>query len=93
MVALRKETFANKVDLGANADQGFKGISILRNELKPVVGDTDIIKNHYHGNYGFVDGIRIGEGSLDKLLQVGDNSISALATQLWGQSFTSGQKV
>jgi len=93
LVALRNGTFANKVDLGANAEQGFKGISILRNELKPALGDSDIIKNHYHGNYGFIDGVRMGEGNLDKLSQIGDRAISALATQLWGQSLTIDQKV
>jgi hypothetical protein len=42
MVARRKEGRVNKVDLGATADQGFKGISILRNELKAVLAGVDI---------------------------------------------------
>jgi len=93
LVALRNGTFANKIDLGASEEQGCKGISILRNELKPVLRDTDIIKSHYWGNYGFIDGVRIGEGNPDMLSQIGDRAISALAGQLWGQSLTVDQKV
>jgi DNA-binding response OmpR family regulator len=82
MLAQLKQTTVNKVDLGATADQGFKGISILRNELKPALGGIDIIKNHYHGNYSFTDVVTIGECAFDKLLDIGDATISALATEL-----------
>ena len=82
MVAQRNGAPVNKVDLGATADQGFKGISILRNELKPVLGDVDIIRNLYHGNYSFVGDVTIGECAVDKLLKIGDRTISSLATQL-----------
>jgi DNA-binding response OmpR family regulator len=86
MVAQRKGTAVHKVDLGATRDQGFKGISILRNELKPVLGDVDIIKNDYHGNYSFADNVIIGDCAVDKLIKIGDATISKLATELQDQS-------
>lgn len=82
MVARRKRRQAHKIDLGATAEQGFKGISILRNELKPLLGGIDIIKNDYQGNYSFVDDVTIGECAVDNLLRIGDRTISELAKQL-----------
>jgi DNA-binding response OmpR family regulator len=86
MVAQRKGVPVNKVDLGATADQGFKGISILRNEIKPVLVGVDIIKNHYHGDYRFDDNVTIGECAVDNLLKIGDNTISRLAAELQDQT-------
>jgi len=82
MIARRKGRQVHKIDLGATADQGFKGISTLRNELKPVLGGIDIIKNDYHGNYSLVDDVTIGECAVDNLLKIGDQTISELARQL-----------
>jgi DNA-binding response OmpR family regulator len=82
MVAQRKGESVHKIDLGATADQGFKGISTLRNELKPALGGVDIIKNDYHGNYSFVKEVRIRECAVDKLVKIGDHTISQLAKQL-----------
>src|SRR5262249_46940592 len=72
MTAQRMGEHANKIDMGATADQGFKGISILRNELKPALGGLDIIKSHYHGNYSFTDQVTIGKCAVDKLIEIGD---------------------
>jgi FixJ family two-component response regulator len=82
MVAKRKGEPVHKIDLGATAEQGFKGISTLRNELKPALGAVDIIKNDYHGNYNLTDNVRIGECAVDKLVKAGDHTISQLAKQL-----------
>jgi DNA-binding response OmpR family regulator len=82
MVAQRKGGPVNKLDMGATADQGFKGISRLRNELRPILGSVDIIKNHYHGNYSFEPGVTIGECAVEKLLEIGDKTISDLAKLL-----------
>jgi hypothetical protein len=81
IVAQRNGRPVNKIDLGATAEQGFKGISILRNELKPVLGDVDIIRSLYHGDYSFVPNVTIGECAVDKLLTIGDSTISKLATE------------
>ena len=82
MRAQRKGKPVHKIDLGATAEQGFKGISTLRNELKPALGGVDIITNDYHGNYSLVDDVKIGECAVDKLLKIGDRTISQLATEL-----------
>lgn len=92
MVGLRKGTVTNKVDFGASPEQGFKGISLLRDELKRVLEDRDIIKNHYHGNYSFVDGVEIGDGDVDKLVQIGDRTIAALSQELWNQPGLASKK-
>jgi CheY-like chemotaxis protein len=76
----------HKTDLGTNQDQGFKGISILRGELKQILGDIDIIKNHYHGYYGFVPSVTIGEIAFDRLLELDDAAISSLAEKIRMQS-------
>jgi CheY-like chemotaxis protein len=72
----------HKTDLGANHEQGFKGISILRGELKQILGDTDIIENHYHGCYGFLPSVTIGEIAFEKLLELDDGKISSLAERI-----------
>jgi CheY-like chemotaxis protein len=76
----------HKTDLGANHEQGFKGISILRGELKPILGDTDIIENHYHGYYGFLPSVTIGEIAFEKLLELDDGKISSLAERIRKES-------
>jgi DNA-binding response OmpR family regulator len=82
MVARQKGDMANKVDMGANAEQGFKGISNLRNELKLALGNVDIIENKYYGNYCLIDRVRIGECAFENLRQIGNHTISALVEKL-----------
>ena len=82
MAARQKGEMANKVDMGASAEQGFKGISNLRNELKIALGNVDIVENKYHGNYCLIDRVRIGECALENLLQIGNHAISTLVEQL-----------
>ena len=69
--------------LARTREQGFKGISNLRNELKPALGpDVDIIANDYHGTYSLTDSVRIGTCDVQKLLAIGDATISELANRL-----------
>jgi DNA-binding response OmpR family regulator len=84
MVARQKGEMANKLDMGANSDQGFKGISNLRGELKLALRDVDIVENRYHGDYCFIDRVRIGECAFEKLRQIGNHAISTLVEQLLG---------
>jgi DNA-binding response OmpR family regulator len=93
MVAQRKGERVHKIDFGATEDQGFKGISTLRNELKPALGDVDIIHNDYHGNYSLVEDVRIGECAIDKLLEIDDHKISELAAELQRQAPRPTEKV
>lgn len=82
MVGRQKGKRVHKRDMGATDEQGFKGISNLRNELKAVLGRVDVIANDYHGNYSFKDTVRIGECDVEKLLEIHDKEISSLAEQL-----------
>jgi hypothetical protein len=93
MVGKQRGDLVHKRDLGAAEDQGFKGISILRSELKGVLGNVDIIKNHYHGNYSLDANVIIGECAVDNLLQIGDKTISSLARELQNQSPSRSKKV
>jgi DNA-binding response OmpR family regulator len=86
VVAHMESRQVHKTDLGATNDQGFKGISILRNELKQVLGTIDIIKNHYYGNYSFEPDVTIGECAVQKLIEIGDRKISDLARRIKDRS-------
>jgi DNA-binding response OmpR family regulator len=86
MVAQRKGEPVNKRDMGATEDQGFKSISVLRNSLKPILGSADIIENDCRGNYSFAPRVTIGECAVDKLLEIGDKTISDLAKLLQNQT-------
>jgi len=93
MVGKQKGDLVHKRDLGAAEEQGFKGISILRNELKGVLGNVDIIKNHYHGNYSLEANVIVGECAVDKLLEIGDKTLSSLARQLQHHPLSHTRKV
>ena len=93
MLARQKGEMANKASMGASAEQGFKGISNLRNELKLALGNVNIVENKYHGNYCFVDGVSIGECAFDKLLQIGNHAITTLVEQLRGLSPGAAKRV
>lgn len=92
LVGRRKGEPVHKTELGARADQGFKGISNLRNELRPLLGEAEIIKNDYHGHYSLVENIEIGHCAVDKLQKIGDRTISELAVQLRQQPPTRRKK-
>ena len=73
----------HKTELGARTDQGFRGISVLRDVLKPALGEgVDIIKNDHQGYYWLVDDVVIGDCDPDKLSALGDAKITALAERL-----------
>lgn len=73
----------HKRDLGAKDEQGFKGISNLKHELQPALGpDIDIIANDHHGTYTLSENVKIGSCDTQKLLGIGDATISRLANRL-----------
>jgi len=83
VVAKLSDRAVHKIDLGAAEDQGFKRISELRKELERALGDdVDIIENDYQGHYGISVPIALGECDVDKLAEIGDRKISALAETL-----------
>ena len=82
IVAQKNGKPVHKNDLGARNEQGFKGISNLRNELRPLLGGLDIIPNDYHGHYQLQENVTVGECAVDRLLEIGDQTISRLAKEL-----------
>jgi DNA-binding response OmpR family regulator len=83
----------HKTDLGARDDQGFRGISVLRDALKPALGEgLDIIKNDHQGYYWLVDEVAIGDVDHDKLLEIGDAKITALAERIRQHGAPKGKK-
>lgn len=77
----------HKRELGASDDQGFKGISVLRDALKPALPDgVDIIRSDWHGSYFLTDRVVIGDCDTDALVAIGDRDITALAQALPRQS-------
>jgi DNA-binding response OmpR family regulator len=82
IVARKNAKPVHKIDLGAKTEQGFKGISNLRNELRPWLGGLDIIDNDYQGHYQLKENVTLGECACDRLLEIGDQTISRLAKEL-----------
>ncbi len=83
VVAKREGRMVHKVELGATADEGFKGISNLKSALKMALGEgIDVIGNDYHGNYFLKENTTIGECHVGNLLAIGDTAIAALASKL-----------
>lgn len=76
-------TKLHMTELGASNDQGFKGISELRNAIAPALGEhVDIVENDYHGNYSLTNDVTIGPCDIGKLNEIGDAKISELAQKL-----------
>jgi DNA-binding response OmpR family regulator len=73
----------HKTELGGRDDQGFKGISELRDDLKPALADgTNIIVNLYHGYYRLTDQVVIGQVDVAALVAIDDAPITDLAREL-----------
>ena len=82
MLAYDKKKRAHKLDLGGTAHGGFKLISLLKAELRPALEGREIIDNDYRGSYGLTDDVTIGDCNVDRLVDIGDATISALAREL-----------
>lgn len=86
MVARKRNARVHKRELGAKSDPGFKGISVLRDALRPSLGEgVDIIGGDYHGNYYLEDGVTIGNCDYKKLAEIDDQKITELARVLGPQ--------
>jgi DNA-binding response OmpR family regulator len=85
MIAHTSGKGINKLDLGGTANQGFKGISELREMLKGALDvGVDIIPNEYGGVYRLA-GVEIGDCNAGALSKIGDQVITRLARQLAGK--------
>lgn len=83
LVAHREGKGVHKIDLGANPDQGFRGISVLREALKVALPTgADIIDNDYHGTYTLTSDVVLVSCNIDNLRAIGDREISDLADRL-----------
>lgn len=76
----------NKTELGGRADEGFKGTTDLRNDLRSALPDGCdgewIVVNEYYGDYHLADEITIGQCATEKLVSIGDSEITKLARQI-----------
>lgn len=60
--------WVHKSDLGAEEEQGFKGISRLREQLAPgLPGGQDIVENNHHGSYRLSSTVKVEEIAFEVL--------------------------
>jgi len=76
----------HKRDLGGRDEEGFKGITDLRNDLRPALPDgvdgERIVINEYHGMYHLSDDVTIGHCAIEALVGIDDAAITKLARQI-----------
>lgn len=72
----------HKIDLGGSADQGFRGISELKQQLELVLGDASFILNDQSGSYSIARSIVIETIDVEKLSAIGNRRITELAVKL-----------
>jgi ActR/RegA family two-component response regulator len=74
----------HKSEVGGTDAKGYKGISELNDQLRPALPPTcrTLTKNHYHGNYSFIDGVTVGEIAVMALHQLDNALISRLVNQI-----------
>ncbi len=76
----------HKRELGWRDDAGFKGITDLRNDLRPALPDgikpDEIVVNEYYGMYHLADEITIGHCAIETLVGIDDEEITKLARQI-----------
>jgi DNA-binding response OmpR family regulator len=83
VVAKLADRSVHKTELGGRDDQGFKGVSELRDDLKPALADgTNIIVNLYHGFYRLTDQVVIGPCDIAALVAIDEAPITELAREL-----------
>lgn len=93
MVAHEQGATVHKRDLGATDGQGCKGVSILRQALKPALAEgVDIIDNDYHGCYWLTGNVRVGDCDSARLAKSDDATITELAQELRRQLDAQRQK-
>lgn len=77
-------SLVHKIDLGSCADQGFRVVSVLREQLgKAYEGDEkQLVTNDHRGSYGLADRVKIGGVDTAKLERLGDREITKLAREI-----------
>ncbi len=83
MIAYEAGKWVHKSELGARDDQGFKGVSVLREALKPALEEgVDVIANDHQGRYSLTDNVVIGACDAEKLVVIGDKKTIECAREL-----------
>jgi CheY-like chemotaxis protein len=76
----------HKTELGGRDDEGFKGTTDLRNDLRQALPDGRdgewLVVNEYHGMYHLADEIEIGHCAIESLVAIADDEITKLARQI-----------
>jgi CheY-like chemotaxis protein len=94
LIAKLKDGRVHKEDLGATADQGFKGVSVLAEELKPAMPEgRRIFVNLYYGWYRLGDGIELGVVDFDALITAKNEKICTLLRELKKLISVGGSKI
>jgi CheY-like chemotaxis protein len=94
LIAKLKDGRVHKEDLGATSDQGFKGVSVLAEEMKPAMPEgRRIFVNLYYGWYRLGDGIELGAVDFDALLTAKNEKIRALVRELKKLISAGGSKI
>ena len=72
----------HRTDLGWAKDQGFQGMTRLRNDLLPCgVAPDEVVVSLHHGNYKLADAVEIGACDFDRLRAIG-GSTARLAAEI-----------
>ena len=77
------EGWIHKNDLGAKAEQGWKGISRLKEELAPhLPARAAIVENDQSGSYRLHAGLELAGLDTEQLQSLGDARIGKLAAEI-----------
>ena len=86
VVGKLEDKHVHKRELGWRDDEGFKGTTDLRNDLRTVLPDGRdgewIVANEYYGMYHLADEITIGHCAIETLVGIDDEEITKLARQI-----------
>lgn len=94
LIAQHKDGRVHKEDLGATADQGFKGVSVLAEEMKPAMPEgRRLVVNLYYGWYRLGDGIALGNVDFDGLVTAKNEKIRSLLRELKTLISARGSKI
>jgi DNA-binding response OmpR family regulator len=77
-------SMVHKNELGARSEQGFRGVSVLREQLAAAhEGDgRELVTNDQRGSYALADHLTIGEVATAQLERIGNHQVSKLAREI-----------
>ena len=81
-VAHQRRELVDKRVLGAKPNEGFRAISRLREQLRPALGDLEIVANDGHGGYSLMPETLVVECNVTALKALRDAEIDRLSAEL-----------